>query len=99
LAILALNLRAVVARTDSFAEMEDVGHSKEALLRQWLDRPGGIPSHDSVNRVFVRSTRLRTVGWSATLRSFRSNLRQRASGASTHADQGLIGMATECSIT
>lgn len=52
--ILVISLCAVIAGADNFTEIEEFGRSKEALLREWLDLPGGIPSHDTLSRVFAR---------------------------------------------
>ncbi|HXG93050.1 MAG TPA: ISAs1 family transposase [Blastocatellia bacterium] len=45
---------AVISGADSFTDMEEFGKSKEAWLRQFLELPAGIPSHDTFNRVFAR---------------------------------------------
>jgi predicted transposase YbfD/YdcC len=70
--ILVLSLCAVIAGADNFTEIEEFGRSKAALLRQWLDLPGGIPSHDTLSRVFARldpeSLRSCFLLWVETLR-------------------------------
>ena len=53
-ALLVIALCAVLCGADSFVEMEDWGHAKEAWLRERLDLPHGIPSHDPFARVFAR---------------------------------------------
>ena len=52
--LLLIALCAVICGADSFAEMEEWGHAKEAWLRERLALPHGIPSHDTFNRVFAR---------------------------------------------
>jgi predicted transposase YbfD/YdcC len=52
--ILAIALCAVIAGADSWEEVERFGLAREAWLRQFLDLPNGIPSHDTFYRVFAR---------------------------------------------
>ena len=52
--LLVIALCAVLCGADSFVEMEAWGHAKEAWLRERLDLPHGIPSHDTFARVFAR---------------------------------------------
>jgi predicted transposase YbfD/YdcC len=42
---------AVLCGAESFPAIEDFGHEREAWLQQFLELPGGIPSHDTFNRV------------------------------------------------
>jgi predicted transposase YbfD/YdcC len=51
--ILAVALCAVVCGADDFTEMEAFGETREAWLRQFLDLPHGIPSHDTFGRVLA----------------------------------------------
>ena len=51
--ILFIALCAVLCGADDFTEMEEVGHAKETWLRQFLELPHGIPSHDTFGRVFA----------------------------------------------
>ena len=51
--ILALSLIAVICGADSFVAIEDFGQSKETWLKTFLDLPNGIPSHDTLGRVFA----------------------------------------------
>jgi predicted transposase YbfD/YdcC len=50
--ILVLSLCAVLSGADDFEEIEEYGHQKEEFLRGFLELPNGIPSHDTINRVF-----------------------------------------------
>jgi predicted transposase YbfD/YdcC len=50
--ILMLSLCAVLSGADDFEEMQNYGKQKEAFLRTFLELPNGIPSHDTINRVF-----------------------------------------------
>ena len=52
LEVLVIALAAVLCGAESCADMEDFGHAKEALLRQFLRLEHGIPSHDTFSRVF-----------------------------------------------
>jgi predicted transposase YbfD/YdcC len=51
--ILAISLCAVLCGADDFIEIEEFGETREAWLRQFLDLPHGIPSHDTFGRVFA----------------------------------------------
>jgi len=51
--ILVLSLLAVLCGADSFVAIEAFGQSKEAWLKTFLDLPNGIPSHDTLGRVFA----------------------------------------------
>lgn len=52
--ILFIAVCAVICGADGFTEMEEFGLAKEAWLRQFLELPNGIPSHDTFNRVLQR---------------------------------------------
>ena len=49
-----LSLCAVLSGAEDFEDMETYGKQKESFLRQFLELPNGIPSHDTINRVFNR---------------------------------------------
>jgi predicted transposase YbfD/YdcC len=51
--ILVLTLCAVISGANSFTEIEGYGRAKEDWLRTFLDLPNGIPSHDTLGRVFA----------------------------------------------
>lgn len=50
--ILTIALCSIIAGADSFTDMELFGKTKKAWLDTFLELPGGIPSHDTFNRVF-----------------------------------------------
>jgi len=52
--IIVIALCAVVANAENFVEIEDFGRAKESWLRQYLELPNGIPSHDTFTRVFAK---------------------------------------------
>lgn len=49
--ILVIAVCAVLCGAESFPAIEDFGYEREAWLQQFLELPGGIPSHDTFNRV------------------------------------------------
>ncbi len=50
--ILVIAVCAVLCGAESFPAIEDFGHEREEWLKQFLELPEGIPSHDTFNRVF-----------------------------------------------
>jgi predicted transposase YbfD/YdcC len=50
--IIALGLCGVLAGAEGWEEIEDYGHLHEGWFNQFLDLPNGIPSHDTISRVF-----------------------------------------------
>lgn len=50
--ILVISLCAVISGADDFEEIAEYGRQKEEFLGRFLSLPGGIPSHDTFNRVF-----------------------------------------------
>ena len=52
--ILTIALCAVICGADGFVEMEAWGRARELWLRERLELSGGIPSHDTFNRLFAR---------------------------------------------
>lgn len=51
--ILIVAVCAVICGAESWTDIEDYGHSKEEWLRQFLELPNGVPSHDTFRRVFM----------------------------------------------
>src|SRR5947208_8164546 len=52
--ILLLTLLAVLCGAESYESIEVFGKSKKDFLKQVLQLPNGIPSHDTIERVFKR---------------------------------------------
>jgi predicted transposase YbfD/YdcC len=50
--ILFIAIASIICGAESWYEMEEFGKSKEEWLKTFLCLPGGIPSHDTFNRVF-----------------------------------------------
>lgn len=50
---IALTLYGVIYGTDSWVEIEACGHSKADWLKSFLFLPNGIPSHDTIGRLFA----------------------------------------------
>lgn len=51
--ILVLSLLAVISGADDFVAIERYGEAKKAWLSTFLDLSGGVPSHDTLGRVFA----------------------------------------------
>lgn len=51
--IIALTICAVICGADSWVEIEAYGHSKADWLGSFLSLPSGIPSHDTISRLFA----------------------------------------------
>lgn len=51
--ILSLSLCAILCGAESFVAIEEFGESREEWLRTFIDLPNGIPSHDTLGRVFA----------------------------------------------
>lgn len=52
--IVVIAVCAVIAKSETWEEIADYGVMKETFLRQFLELPNGIPSHDTFTRVFAR---------------------------------------------
>src|SRR3712207_3689566 len=52
--ILVIAVCAVIACAESWEDIELYGRGKQAWLKTFLALPNGIPSHDTVRRVFMR---------------------------------------------
>jgi predicted transposase YbfD/YdcC len=50
--VLVLSLLAIVCGADSFVAIELYGECQEEFLKTFLDLPNGIPSHDTIGRIF-----------------------------------------------
>lgn len=53
LEILALTILAVLCGAESWVDVEHFGRAKKDWLKTFLELPGGIPSHDTIGRVFA----------------------------------------------
>lgn len=51
--VLVLSLCAVVCGADSFVAIAHFGRAREVWLKTFLDLPNGIPSHDTIGRIFA----------------------------------------------
>lgn len=52
--ILVIAICAVVCGAEDWPDVEAFGKAKETWLKQYLELPNGIPSHDTFGRVFAR---------------------------------------------
>lgn len=52
--ILTITICAVVCNADTWEDIEEFGKSKEGWFRKYLQLANGIPSHDTIRRVFIR---------------------------------------------
>ena len=50
--VLTLAVLAVIAGAEGWEDIEEFGRSKHQWLTRYLSLPGGIPSHDTISRVF-----------------------------------------------
>ncbi|SFR61875.1 transposase family protein [Anaeromicropila populeti] len=50
--VIVIAVLAVISGTDTWDYMEDSGNAKKEWLSTFLELPGGIPSHDTFNRIF-----------------------------------------------
>lgn len=51
--ILVLTILAVICGAESWVDVEHFGQSKKRWLKKFLELPNGIPSHDTIGRVFI----------------------------------------------
>lgn len=51
--IIMLVFFASLGNADDWVEMEVFGREHEGFLRNYLELPNGIPSHDTIQRVFA----------------------------------------------
>jgi predicted transposase YbfD/YdcC len=54
--VLVLGFCGVLAGCDDFVELADWARQNETFFRTFLDLPNGIPSHDTLNRIFTLVT-------------------------------------------
>lgn len=72
--LLVIAVCTLLAGGESFYDMEDFGHAREGWLRGFLRLPGGIPSHDTFNRLFQA---LDPAAFAETFAQWTQTLRQR----------------------
>jgi predicted transposase YbfD/YdcC len=53
--IITIAICAVICGADTWVDIETYGKSKYSWLKQFLELPNGIPSHDTFSRVFARA--------------------------------------------
>ena len=51
--VLVLSLLAIICGADSFVAIEMYGQCQMEFLKSFLDLPNGIPSHDTIGRIFA----------------------------------------------
>src|SRR5262245_16896642 len=51
--ILALSILAILCGAESWVDVEHFGQAKKQWLKTFLALPNGIPSHDTIGRVFA----------------------------------------------
>jgi hypothetical protein len=52
--IITIAICAVICGADTWVDIENYGDAKIEWLKQFLELPNGIPSHDTFARVFAR---------------------------------------------
>lgn len=52
--ILTIAICGMICGADNWVAMEQYGNAKQEWLKQFLELPNGIPSHDTIARVFAR---------------------------------------------
>lgn len=50
--ILTIALTATICGAESCVDFTDFARDREALFREFLELPGGLPSHDTFSRLF-----------------------------------------------
>jgi len=52
--IVTIAICAVICGADTWVDIETYGKSKQEWFKQFLELPNGIPSHDTISRVFAQ---------------------------------------------
>lgn len=52
--IIAITICAVICGAESWVKIEEYGYSKQEWLQQFLALPNGIPSRDTIRRLFAQ---------------------------------------------
>lgn len=71
--IVVIALCAMIAKCETWEEIADYGLEKEAFFKRCLGLPNGIPSHDTINRVY---SRLSPQAWQGCFMSWLLSLSQ-----------------------
>ena len=71
--IVVIAVCAVIAKAETWEEIADYGELKEDFLRQFLELPHGVPSHDTFNRVF---SQLDPLAWQTCFMSWMRSVSQ-----------------------
>ncbi len=71
--VLPLAVLAVIAGAERWEDIEEFGKQKQQWLRQFLPLPNGIPSHDTISRVFRM---LKPAEFDAALRDWMESLHE-----------------------
>jgi len=76
--ILVIAVSAVICGAEGWTDIEEFGKSKEEWLKQFLPLENGIPSHDTIGRVFERLDvaifEKRFISWVSSLRAINGNI-------------------------
>lgn len=71
--IIILAILATICGAESWDSIEEFGKTKQSFLKTFLKLPNGIPSHDTINRVFaaIRPKLFETLfaGWAGSLKN------------------------------
>jgi predicted transposase YbfD/YdcC len=51
--IIGLTICAVICGADTWVDIEEYGKAKEKWLKEFLELSNGIPSHDTIGRLFA----------------------------------------------
>jgi predicted transposase YbfD/YdcC len=50
--VLVMSIIAAISNAQSWTEIEEFGREKEEWLKQWIPLENGIPTHDTIQRIF-----------------------------------------------
>ncbi len=75
--VLTIALAASICGAESCVDFADFGRDREALFREFLELPGGLPSHDTSSRLFRL---LDQVAFASCFASFLDHLGQNGTG-------------------
>ena len=81
--IILLTLIAVICGYESWESIEDFGKSKHQFLKNYLELPNGIPSHDTIERLFKR---INSKEFESSFMAWVDSLRTKIEGDFLHVD-------------